>query len=311
MRRILVVANQTLGGDHLAEVIRARAAEGPLEVLLMVPATHHTDLLVALAEAFAVQGGMRPPTESYDGDLDAKDRAGVGVTWLTGLGASATGEVVAHDPLPDIRESLTRREVDEVIVSTLPAGVSRWPAPGSGPPHPTGDRCAGHRRHRRRVGRASVVDDHHDPGVSGDRGTARHRLTGHPAALTARRRPAIRERGLGGAGRPQQVFGIRPGPADQRRHGDLLDPIPTETAVPSLRTMAPAAGCWVTMAPIRLSVAAGAEVVPTVPASPAQPALQHGGGVGPVTDQVGHHHQRVVRIVEVIGLPSGTRCPGE
>lgn len=126
MRRILVVANQTLGGDQLAEMIRARAAAAPVEVLLMVPATHHTDLVVALAEAFAVQGGMRPPAQTYDGDVDATDRAAAGVTWLTGLGVSATGEVVAHDPLPDIRDSLTRREVDEVIVSTLPAGVSRW-----------------------------------------------------------------------------------------------------------------------------------------------------------------------------------------
>jgi hypothetical protein len=56
VRRILVVANQTLGGDHLAELVRARAAEGPTEVLLLVPATHHTDLLVALAEAFAGPG---------------------------------------------------------------------------------------------------------------------------------------------------------------------------------------------------------------------------------------------------------------
>jgi hypothetical protein len=126
VRRILVVANQTLGGDHLAEVVRARASEGPVEVLLMVPATHHTDLLVALAEAFAVQGGMRPPTQHYDEDVDAKDRAAAGVAWLAGLGVSATGEVVGHDPVPDIRESLARQEVDEVIVSTLPAGVSRW-----------------------------------------------------------------------------------------------------------------------------------------------------------------------------------------
>ena len=126
MRRILVIANQTLGGNHLAEVIRARAAVGPLDVLLMVPVTHHTDLLVALAEAFAVQGGMRPPAQSYDADLDAKNRAAAGVTWLGGLGVSASGEVVGHDPLPDIRESLAHHDVDEVIISTLPAGVSRW-----------------------------------------------------------------------------------------------------------------------------------------------------------------------------------------
>ncbi len=126
MRRILVVANQTLGGDHLAELIRARAAQGTAEVLLMVPATHHTDLVVALAEAFAVQGGMRPPAPSHDADTTARDRAAAGVTWLAGLGVSAAAEVVGHDPVPDIRELLARRQVDEVIVSTLPAGRSRW-----------------------------------------------------------------------------------------------------------------------------------------------------------------------------------------
>lgn len=126
MRRILVVANQTLGGDHLAELVRARAAEGPTEVLLLVPATHHTDLLVALAEAFAVQGGMRPPTPSHDEDADARHRAAAGVSWLTGLGVSAVGEVVGHDPVQDIRDLLAQRDVDEVIVSTLPTGVSRW-----------------------------------------------------------------------------------------------------------------------------------------------------------------------------------------
>lgn len=126
MRRILVIANQTIGGDHLAEQIRARAAEGPVEVLLLVPATHHTDLLVALAEAFAVQGGMRPPAQGHDGDSAARERATAGVAWLAGLGVSATGEVVAHDPVPEVRELLAGRSVDEIIVSTLPAGVSRW-----------------------------------------------------------------------------------------------------------------------------------------------------------------------------------------
>jgi GABA permease len=126
VRRILVVANQTLGGDHLAEVIRARVVQGPTEVLLLVPATHHTDLLMALAEAFAVQGGMRPPAPTDDADGAARDQAAAGVSWLTGLGVSATAEVVGHDPVQEIRELLARAHVDEVIVSTLPAGMSRW-----------------------------------------------------------------------------------------------------------------------------------------------------------------------------------------
>ena len=39
MRRIMVVANQTLGGDHLAEAVKARLAETPTQFNLLVPAT--------------------------------------------------------------------------------------------------------------------------------------------------------------------------------------------------------------------------------------------------------------------------------
>lgn len=126
VRRILVVANQTIGGDHLAELIRNRAALGPVEVLLVVPATSHTDLVEALAQAFAVQGGMRPPVAADDAHQHARARAAAGAHWLAGLGVSAVGEVVDHDPVPAIRERLGQGGVGEVIVSTLPAGMSRW-----------------------------------------------------------------------------------------------------------------------------------------------------------------------------------------
>lgn len=126
VRRILVVANQTVGGDHLAELIRNRAAAGPLEVLLVVPATHHTDLVEVLAHAFAVQGGMRPPAAAGGATEHARAQAVAGVHWLAGLGVSAVGEVVDHDPVPAIRDRLEQGDVDEVIVSTLPAGMSRW-----------------------------------------------------------------------------------------------------------------------------------------------------------------------------------------
>jgi hypothetical protein len=38
MPRVLVVANQTLGGAYLLEAIKARVAEGPCEITLLVPA---------------------------------------------------------------------------------------------------------------------------------------------------------------------------------------------------------------------------------------------------------------------------------
>ena len=126
MRRIVVVANQTLGGDHLADVIRTRAAAGPVEVLLVVPATPHMHLVEVVAQAFAVQGGMRPPAAVHDAHEHARVQATAGVHWLAGLGVSAVGEVVEHDPVKAIRERLEQGDVDEVIVSTLPAGMSRW-----------------------------------------------------------------------------------------------------------------------------------------------------------------------------------------
>lgn len=126
MRRIVVVANQTLGGEHLADLIRSRVADGPVEVLLVIPATSHPDLVQALAEAFAVQGGLRPPAVGPDDHELARARATAGVHWLAGLGVDAVGEVVDSDPVPAIRERLDRGDIDEVVLSTLPAGASRW-----------------------------------------------------------------------------------------------------------------------------------------------------------------------------------------
>lgn len=126
VRRILVVANQTIGGDHLAALIRNRADPGPVEALLVVPATSHPDLVEVLAQAFAVQGGMRPPAAVNDAHQHARARATAGVHWLAGLGVDAIGEVVDPDPVPAVRERLERGDIDEVVLSTLPAGVSRW-----------------------------------------------------------------------------------------------------------------------------------------------------------------------------------------
>ena len=125
MHRILLVANQTLGGDHLAEVIRSRIAAQPTEFALLVPATHRTELVVALAEAFAVQGGMRPPPPTA-GDDAAASTMQAGLAWMRGLGASAQGHVGEHDAVRAIRDFLAENPCDEIIVSTLPHGISSW-----------------------------------------------------------------------------------------------------------------------------------------------------------------------------------------
>jgi GABA permease len=126
MRRIMVVANQTLGGDHLAEAIKARIAEKPTRFSLLVPATHGADFVVAMAEAFAVQGGMRPPAPSNGDDPDAGSRLAAGIEWMRGLGATVDGQVGDHDPVRAIREYQAGERVDEIIISTLPHGLSQW-----------------------------------------------------------------------------------------------------------------------------------------------------------------------------------------
>jgi hypothetical protein len=45
---------------------------------------------------------------------------------LRAMGAEADGEVGDRDPVMAVRDALRHREVDEVIVSTLPKGLSRW-----------------------------------------------------------------------------------------------------------------------------------------------------------------------------------------
>ena len=42
------------------------------------------------------------------------------------MGVAATGEVGSKEPVDAVRDALRGREVDEIILSTLPVGVSRW-----------------------------------------------------------------------------------------------------------------------------------------------------------------------------------------
>jgi hypothetical protein len=111
MRRYLVVANQTLGGEALLAAIRARIERGPCAFHLVVPATPPH-------EQFAY-------TERRARDL-AQERLDQMIPRIAGLGADVTGEVGDASPMLAIADALLGLEVDEIILSTLPAGASRW-----------------------------------------------------------------------------------------------------------------------------------------------------------------------------------------
>jgi len=115
MRRVLIVANQTLGGIELQREIEKRTASGPCEFWVLVPATPVPDLSM-------VPKGLG----GDDGAAVAEARLERELSRLRDLGVTAEGEIGDPDPLAAIRDAMEHRQVDEIILATLPQGVSRW-----------------------------------------------------------------------------------------------------------------------------------------------------------------------------------------
>jgi hypothetical protein len=107
----LVVANQTLGGTALATVITERATMEAATFHIVVPATEPADEHQP-AEGTSAENAQRRLQEA----LERLERAGV----------QATGEVGAADPMQAIGDALKERQYSGLIISTLPAGISRW-----------------------------------------------------------------------------------------------------------------------------------------------------------------------------------------
>ena len=109
MRRYLVVANQTLGGDHLLSLLRDLSQQ-PSSFHVLVPATPPRDHLWTEGEA------RRIARRRLD---DALER-------FRSVGVEATGEVGDERPLQAIDDVLEREDVDEIVLSTFPPGMSKW-----------------------------------------------------------------------------------------------------------------------------------------------------------------------------------------
>jgi hypothetical protein len=111
MRRYLVVANQTLGGEHLIERVRQCLADGPSRFHIVVPATPSSEHLTwTEGEATAI----------------AQERLDRALRRFRELDAEASGEVGDKNPMLAIEDAMRDGQFDEIILSTLPPGVSRW-----------------------------------------------------------------------------------------------------------------------------------------------------------------------------------------
>jgi hypothetical protein len=102
-KQVLVVANVTATSDELIAALRRRAERESTGFTLIVPVTP--------------LGGGRAAAPAKVQDAVAQ---------LREAGLDAEGAVGDGDPIVAVTEAWDPRRYDEIIISTLPAGVSRW-----------------------------------------------------------------------------------------------------------------------------------------------------------------------------------------
>ncbi len=101
---ILVIANETVLGEHLLKRIRERASESRASFLIISP--------------------QSDPTEASH--PEAERRLKRAVAELRGSGIDAHGQVAHPDPFSAAMEALREERVDEIIVSTFGPERSGW-----------------------------------------------------------------------------------------------------------------------------------------------------------------------------------------
>lgn len=102
--RVLIVAHRTAATPLLLNAVRARAARSPCSFTLLVPRPY------------------------WDPDTDeAAMTLELAIPLLEeAIGGHVDGLVGDSDPFIAVRDAVTSIGIDEIIISTLPARVSRW-----------------------------------------------------------------------------------------------------------------------------------------------------------------------------------------
>jgi hypothetical protein len=111
MANVLVMANETIGGAKLLEAVKRRNDKGDAAWFLVVP-----------------QNRPKHGTVIYDEAVRdaAQVRIDLATEMLRDEGISVTGDVGDQDPFTAAMDAIADWDIDEVIVSTLPATMSGW-----------------------------------------------------------------------------------------------------------------------------------------------------------------------------------------
>jgi hypothetical protein len=109
---ILVVANETLGGRRLRELLAQKAKiEQSLAIRLVIPRSRPRRGSVIYVQSVRDAAQVR---------LD------LALSVLHEAGFEATGEVGDSDPFQATMDAIGERKPDEIVISTLPATASGW-----------------------------------------------------------------------------------------------------------------------------------------------------------------------------------------
>jgi hypothetical protein len=98
---LLVVANRTVDSPELLDALTERAQRGPIHATLLAPTT-------------------------WSEREEAQQRLAAAVSALAAADVPAEGMVGDADPIVAVQEAWNPGRYDEVVVSTLTEGASRW-----------------------------------------------------------------------------------------------------------------------------------------------------------------------------------------
>jgi GABA permease len=110
--RVLVIANETVGGAQLLETIQTRVEGRDARVLVVCPA-------------------LNSPLRQWASDVDearhaAQARLDASLATMRAAGLDARGEVGDGDPIQAIEDALRTFRPDELVIATHPEGKSHW-----------------------------------------------------------------------------------------------------------------------------------------------------------------------------------------
>ena len=112
MASILVVANRTAESPELLDALQQRAAQGDAVFTLLVPSTPH---------------GVAWAADMHSGGSEAEGHMNNAVERMRSAGLEVTGGKVGDpDPIAAVQDEVNFTDYDEIIVSTLPGGISKW-----------------------------------------------------------------------------------------------------------------------------------------------------------------------------------------